>query len=420
MKRKVFFAILSRYLWPIDGGRKESLNHYFKELYDNYGYDIYLMCFLEYGQSVKNDEIPYYINSVTALNDVNSSEKLKNVLLMSLGKRQLPFQCALYYSKENAELIQKYVRDLKPDVIFTEMIRVCAYYDVLKNSKAMLLANLDDLLSDRYMRQRDSLNSKANFEGAYSGKLPSFLSKVINSKSVKKQILGMEAKRCALWEKKYYELYDYVLMTSDVERDKLNQSMVSNKAKTLSVGIDYDYYSQPVAVEKNPIGLVYHGNFNVAANADTLEMVVNEILPLIKHDFHFYIVGKCPEQIMTKYEKDERIEFCGRVDDLREYIERAAVYLAPIAYGTGVKTKIVEAMAMHMPVITNSVGAEGIYGEPGRDYIVCDESTEIAKAVNLLLDDRVLAGEIGENAAKFAYNNFRWDKVLSVYREIGL
>ena len=420
MRPKRLLAILSRYLWPVDGGRKESLNHYFKELHDVYGYEIKLMCFLEYGQSIDKNDFPDYISNVAALKDVSSVEKMKNVLTRSMGKSQWPFQCSFYYSQENNSEIEKVVIEWKPDIIFTEMIRTCVYYNAIKNSGALLLANLDDLLSSRYERQAHSGKSKVSFAGSYSNKMSRYLSKILNVGLIKKVVLSLESNRCAKWEKEYYKLFDYSLMTSDVERDIINNTMGDNKAKTLCVGIDYEYYSQDVFIEKDPIGLSYLGNFNVAANADTLEMIINDVLPHIKSDYHFYIIGKCPDYLLEKYKKDKRLIFCGRVDDLRKYVKKATVFLAPIAYGTGIKTKIVEAMAMKMPVVTNSVGAEGIYAESGRDYIVSDNPVEIAAAVDELLDNPVKVVKLGENAGQFAYEHFRWDKVLAVYKELGI
>lgn len=420
MGQKRLLAILSRYLWPVDGGRKESLNHYFEELHISYGYEIKLMCFLEYGQKIDRNDFPIYISEVVALQDVSFVEKTKNVFNKTLSSQQWPFQCSFYYSKNNCRKIEEVIKEWTPDVIFTEMIRTCVYYDIIKNSGALLLSNLDDLLSLRYERQAKSKKSRASFAGSYSNKLPGLAAHFLNGKFIKNIILNMESRRCRKWEKEYYKFFDYTLMTSDVERDFLNEMMNGNKAKTLSVGIDYEYYSQEIPVKKDPAGISYVGNFNVAANADTLEMIVNDILPHIKSEYHFYIIGKCPNYIINKYKTNKNLCFCGRVEDLREYVKKTIVFLAPIAYGTGVKTKIVEAMAMNMPVVTNSVGAEGIYAESGKEYVVYDNPIKIAAAVDELLNNYKKTVEMGRLANQFVYEHFRWDKVLSVYKEIGI
>ncbi len=418
--RKKALVILSRYLWPVDGGRKESLNHYLKELYDNYNYEITVLCFLEASQKILDEEKQYYIKEIRALQEVPTGEKIRNILVKSFGTSRWPFQCSMYFSKKNEQLIREYVNNLEPDLIFTEMIRTCTYYSSFSNSKAIKIANLDDLLSVRYERQLNSTVSNASFAGAYSEKLPSWLRKIISGNMIKKQVLKAESKRCEIWEEKFYDLYDFSLMTSNVERDILNGKMNAAKAKTLTVGVDCDYYNQPIASEKDTSGLAYVGNFSVASNIDTLEMMATKILPMVKSNYTLYIIGKCPEQIQKKYESNKQIVFCGRVDDLREYVKRATIFFSPIAYGTGVKTKIVEAMAMGMPVVTNSVGIEGIHAQAGRDIFVSDDYSDLANEVDYLLNNKEACRVMGENASKFAEDTFRWEKVFEVYKEIGL
>lgn len=418
--RKQALVILSRYLWPVDGGRKESLNHYLKELHDNYNYEITVLCFLEASQSVNKEDKRYYIKEIRALDDVPALEKIKNILTRSFGFAKWPLQCSIYYSENNNKLIREYVEKLKPDLIFTEMIRTCTYYHCFSESQAIKVANLDDLLSLRYERQLRYDNSNANFAGAYSDKLPSWLGKVLARNLLKKCVLKAESKRCELWEKRFYELYDYLLLTSNVERDILNNRMNDSKAKTLTVGVDCDYYGCPIKGEKDTNGLSYVGNFLVASNVDTLEMMVTQILPLVKSRYTLYVIGKCPDQLKKKYKNYKNIVFCGRVDDLREYVKRTAVFFSPIAYGTGIKTKIVEAMAMGMPIVTNSVGIEGIHAKPGTDILVSDDYNELANYTDRLLYDREFREEIGNNARLFAETTFSWDKVFEVYKEIGV
>ena len=284
--RKEALFILSRYLWPVDGGRKESLNHYIKELYDNYNYNITVLCFLEAGQTVKDSDKPYYIEKVIALKDVNGLEKLKN-----------------------SNTIKEYVNRIRPDLIFTEMIRTCTYINAFRNSKALKLANIDDLLSLRYERQLSAKTSDADITGAYGEKLPGILKKLTSSKIVKRTILRMESRRCRKWEDIFYDEYNYSLMTSNVERDKLNNRKNGDKAKTLTVGVDCDYYGSPIKSEFESGSLSYVGNFSVASNADTLRMMMESILPLLKSDYKFYVIGKCPEHVKNRYKENKKIVF---------------------------------------------------------------------------------------------------------------
>ena len=420
MSSKKLLAILSRYLWPVDSGRKESLNDYFKELHENYGYEIKIMCFMESSQHYDPNDLPEYIKEITVLEDAGFAQKLGNIFVHSFLGSKWPLQCSLYYSKKNLHIIEDEVKRWRPDVIFTEMIRTCVYYEAFADCGAVTIANLDDLLSKRYLRQAKFENSKASIAGTYNEKLPSIISKITQNKLVRRCILRAEAKRCEKWECRYYELFDYVLMTSDIERDELNLKMHANKALTLSVGVDCEYYQQECNAKKDMTGISFLGNFASAANADSLELIVRQVLPKLTLDYHFYVIGNCPDQVKIKFANNDRIIFCGRVDDIREYIKSTCIFLSPIAYGTGIKTKILEAMAMGVPVITNSVGAEGLYVCYGRELLIAETPEDIARAVAFLFENPQVGQEIGDNAQKYAQEHNDWNVVFKTFKMMNL
>jgi len=416
MSKSLLF-ITSRLLWPIDGGRKMSLNYYCKGLHDKFGYDIYLYCFLEKGQ-IYDGNHPDYIKEVYIAEPISRYEIVKNLIRKTLFQDRWPIQCSLYYSKKNKASLETICDTVKPEVVITEMIRTATYITAFGNRGIKTISNLDDLLSKRYIRQMNSDQSKANFAGAYSEKLPSIINRIILNDRIKKYALRFEADRCAKWEKMFYQMYDYVMFTSPIETREMNKMMCCDKAITLSVGIDYELFSRkPYDLLKEKNSLSYVGNFKVSANKDTLKMICEEILPLIKHDYKLYIIGICPREIINKYQSPKVI-FTGRVDDLVDYVKRTEIFLSPISYGTGIKTKIIEAMAMGVPVITNDVGAEGILVE--NEIIIKNKYKDIAMAVDFLLDNEKERIRMSSAAQYFVYKNFRWDVVYKAFEEAEL
>lgn len=317
--------------------------------------------------------------------------------------------------------ICKYCEKIKPDVIFTEMIRTSQYIDFFKRFDAINISNLDDLLSKRYERQALSIKRVTNIAGIYSSKLPKLLDRLIKNVNFKKSILKFESKRCDIWEKKFYKEFDYIMFTSPLETNEMNVKMCDQKAITLSVGVDYDLFAKPlVSVEKEKNSMSYVGNFRVASNCDTLRMICNEILPKVQHEYKFYVVGLCPDEIRNTYKNNSRIIFCGRVENLVEIVQKTEVFFSPILYGTGIKTKIIEAMAMGMPVITNDVGVEGINAKDGIHLIIENEYDNLVKSLVVLLDDSKLRNKIGLNAQSFVNEFFRWDVIYNAFNLIGL
>jgi len=417
---KKLLMIISRSLWPIDCGRKTSLNYYCKGLHEQFGYDIYLYSFSENGKPYEG-EIPSYIKEVRYATPINKQTKLLNILKYSLIIKKWPFQCSFFYDKKNLNAIEKFFNEVQPDVFFTEMIRTAPYIKVCQDKNVITIANLDDLLSKRYNRQLKAKDSKANILGDYSKQVSKANNRLATNKFFRHIALSTEAKRCAIWEKKFYNMYRYSLFTSPKETREINDLMGQQKAFTLSVGCDCELFSRNLENDKkeeNSISFI--GNFNVPANIDTLNMICENILPKVHHTYKFYIVGVCPKEYILKYENDINLIFCGRVEDIVEVIKRTQIFISPIAYGTGIKTKIIEAMAMGMPIITNSVGAEGIDAVNNKDFIVEDDYKKLARHLDDLLENPEKRNALGKNAQAFAYENFRWSKVLSVFHTLGL
>ena len=176
---------------------------------------------------------------------------------------------------------------------------------------------------------------------------------------------------------------------------------------TVSLGVAYPFFSEKLPVKKDDGKVTFVGNMATPANADSVRYIIDQVLPNSRMIKNIVFVGKCPESLREEYEKNEKVFFTGKVDDLRMYV-------------TGIKTKILEAMAMGMPVVTNSIGAEGIPGVNGKHWYASDDSKEIAHFVDDLLMSQDMCNEIGKNAQKFVEATYQWDIIFEQFKELGL
>lgn len=416
--KKLLFVTTRRF-WPTDSGHKVVLYYYCRGLHQKLGYEIFLYCFLEADQNEDNDDKPDFIHEVKYAHNVSLIEITKNILSKTLSKDGWPIQCSLYYSKLNEKKIREYCEDIKPDVIITDMLRLAPYIEAFKDMECKKILDLDDLLSKRYSRQLINLNNDTNIAGQYGKRLPGFLNIFLKGK-VKKYVLKYEAQKCRKAEILFARLYDSVILISEVEKEYFNQVLGENRAYTVTMGCDYQFFSESVGVEKVNNTLSFVGNFEWPANIDSLDYIANQIMPLIKTEVTLLVVGKCPNEIMQKYSENKNIKFTGRVNDLREYVTSTKVFIAPILYGSGIKTKIVEAMVMGMPVITNSVGAEGLNVQDGIELFVIDSPEKMAEKVDELLNNESELKRIGEKAQKYAKDNLDWTQIYQKFYDMGL
>ena len=420
MRKKLLF-ITTRLFWPTDEGHKVLLHNYCRGLSEYYNYDIYLYSFLEAGQSVDQPGKPEYIKQIYTAEPLTTLQKAGNALRHSLvGKTRWSIQSAMYVSKANQERIRRLIGELKPNAIMVDMIRLNHYYDALTDYQGPKILFMEDALSKRYPRQMQQKDSRADITGRYGAHLPKVIRNLVNSSALRKAVLTAETKRLEKEEVAAAKQYDSVIYVNSIEANEMNQKTGKNNSYTVTMGADCDFFGAALDVEKKPNTLSYVGNMAVAANADAVRMIMDNIMPLIPSKPVIHFIGNCPDSLKAEYADNDQCVFEGRVDDVRKYVKATQVVLSPIAYGTGVKTKVIEGMAMSMPVVTNYLGIDGLSVQVGRDLLMSDDYTEIAVMVEELLHNPEKCAELGRNGHEYTMKNHRWEDIYKVFGDAGL
>ena len=419
-RRKRLLLVSTRIFWPADVGHKILLYNYCRGLHDLYHYDIYVYSFLEYGQGLCEKERPYFIKRVFPALRPGYLQTGKNYLKHSLFRRKKwSFQSLLYYSESNQERIRDLVRVLKPDAVMLDLVRLSRYYPALKGFGGLKTVFMEDALSKRYLRQLRAVRNAAGIGGRYERYLPGWVCRIINSYPLKNLILREESRRLLAEELEAAGNYDALIYVNRLEAGDMNRRSGRNNAYTVTMGADCDYLGQDLRVKKVPDTLSFVGNLTVAANADAVRMIMDRIMPLIPGRPVIHFIGEVSDSLRKEYGGNPQCVFEGRVDDIRKYVKSTMVVLCPVAYGSGVKTKTIEAMAMGMPVVTNFLGADGLSAVSGRDLLVSDDFKEIAWLTGELLQDEKKRTELGKNGREYAKRMHRWEDIFRVFAEIG-
>ena len=421
MVRKKLLFITTRLFWPTDEGHKVLLYNYCKGLSEIYNYDIFLYSFLEEGQDPNDGKTPDFIKEIYIAKHPTTGEKIGNVLRHSFfSSEHWSFQSSMFFSKYNIEQIQKLTKEIRPDTIFVDMIRLSPYYCAIKDFLGKKVLFMEDALSKRYIRQIQVASTESGIAGRFSSNLPGFINKAINNKVLKNRILTSESKRLEKEEVRAALNFDAVIYVNEIEANEMNQKTGKNNCFTVTQGANCDYYSAPIEVEKIPNTLSYVGNMGVAANADAVRMIMDKIMPLIPSKPVIHFIGNAPDGLRAEYEDNPQCVFEGRVDDIRLSVRATEIVLSPIAYGTGVKTKVIEGMAMSMPVVTNYLGIDGLSVEVGRDLLMSDDFNEIAAMVEDLLNNPEKREELGKFGYDYAMAHHQWKDIYKVFGQMGL
>jgi glycosyltransferase involved in cell wall biosynthesis len=121
-------------------------------------------------------------------------------------------------------------------------------------------------------------------------------------------------------------------------------------------------------------------------------------------------VGADPLPAVRVLDRNPAVEVTGRVEDLRPYLDRAAVAVDPLRVGAGLQNKVLEGMSMGVPMVVTAVANEGIGAEPGRHLLVADRADDFARQVVRLLRDPEMRTRIGAAARRFVIDEWSWEK----------
>lgn len=381
MSKKLVF-ITTRLFWPADSGRKVSLYHYCEGLHEQLDYEVYVYSFLEGDQRVGDAEgHPRFIADVRVAKPVGGGTKLKN-LISALLKPAMPFQCALYWSSENRDAIRTYCEEVGPDAVIIDMVRLAPYMAALDGLGLPVVLDYDDLLSKRYERQIGG--SGGNVLGKYGTQASGLMRSIISNRMLKNLVLRCESKRVERAEDGYARRADAVLFVSPIETAELNGRLGSKKCFDATLGAEVFESSELLSEAEFDFGFI--GNMHTAANQASLDYICGEVLPLLPGTT-LRVIGVCPDDVAGRYVVDQRVSFSGRVESIADELKRCKVMLAPFAYGTGIKTKVLEAMGVGVPVVTNALGVEGMTCVPGVEIELGETAQELADACMGLLSD---------------------------------
>jgi glycosyltransferase involved in cell wall biosynthesis len=221
---------------------------------------------------------------------------------------------------------------------------------------------------------------------------------------------------------------DYFSPTSQAQETKTRPLLVPPGGRMASeVTPHRQGLSAPVLNSANPILSV--GTMYWPPNVDAAQWFCTEILPLIHQRLpgtRFQIVGAKPTKSVKALAdaQPELVTVTGTVPDVRPSMAACGVFVVPLRAGSGMRVKILNAMAMGIPIVSTTLGAEGIDITEGENILLADTPTHFSEAVLQILTDRSLADRLGQAARMLALEKYSWDivgqRLLQAYQAMGL
>jgi sugar transferase (PEP-CTERM/EpsH1 system associated) len=239
---------------------------------------------------------------------------------------------------------------------------------------------------------------------------------------VARLLYRMQHHRMLRYERRALARFDGVLAVSDADRQtfsRLYPDAIRRDVHVVSTGVDTEFFA-PGPGHSDGRGMAFTGSMDWLPNEDAVIYFCREILPRIRMDepeATLAIVGRAPTPAVRRLAADHAVTVTGAVDDVRPYVQEAAVYVVPLRIGGGTRLKIFEAMAMGKAVVSTTVGAEGLPVENGAHLLLADEPHVFARSVVRLFRDDERRRALEAAARQLVVERYDWSAVAGELEE---
>ncbi|NUM30797.1 MAG: glycosyltransferase [Bacteroidetes bacterium] len=298
-------------------------------------------------------------------------------------------QIAYFKSNKMKNTLEDFVAKNKIDVIHTQHLRMAQFTSEIAIPRILDLPDAFSL----YWKRR--IEKSSNF--------------------ILKIFQKIEFNRIYKYEKHILSKFNLGLVCSKEDLNYLKYEHKSNNVAILRNGVDLELYGNTIHNYGIDNVLLFTGNMNYAPNVDAVVYFTKEIFPLvlkIKSDVIFVIAGQKPVKQVRNL-ACSNIVVTGFVKNLGEYYSKAAVVVSSLRFGAGTQNKVIEAMAMGIPVVCTNVGFEGLEIENGMGAFMETDPQLFAAKIIELLDSKMQRETCGIKGKEIATSKFNWDIIAT-------
>jgi sugar transferase (PEP-CTERM/EpsH1 system associated) len=227
----------------------------------------------------------------------------------------------------------------------------------------------------------------------------------------RKLALYLETRSMARLERSLSATFSTIITNSPVDEQFLKALAPAANTLTIANGVDTAFFSATRS-GSDLRQLIFTGVMNYGPNADAANHFADHILPQIQQrqpDAEFWVVGMDPTESVQRLGERRGVHVTGGVPDVRPYLEQAGIFVCPLRYGTGVKNKLLAALAMGKPVVATRRSLDGLELRENEHLLVADEPAEFAAKVLQLIADPSQARRLAGCGKTFVGARYSWE-----------
>jgi glycosyltransferase involved in cell wall biosynthesis len=229
--------------------------------------------------------------------------------------------------------------------------------------------------------------------------------------TVSRALLTNEARRFARFDARHFDDYDVLLAMSERDRDEV-AAMSTTRCEVIANGVDTRAIGAGDPAGRDPVA-VFVGSFAYPPNAEALAWLLEDLWPRVlggRPDARLVVVGRdVPPRLQEG--APAGVTFAGFVPEMSAVYDEARAVLCPMRSGGGTRLKVLEGLATGLPLVSTTMGAEGVAVTDGADVLLADEPQAFADTVVRVLGDDALAARIGTGGRALALERYDWQAI---------
>lgn len=306
-----------------------------------------------------------------------------------------PYNIAWLQSSSYRNAVAQALNEKNYDLVHIDTISLIPYFDLVRHIPTVL--DHHNIESHMLFRRSDN-----------------------ESHWLKKLYFKQEAWRLEQYEKNYCPKVTLNISCSDMDSERLKGIAPNANVLSIANGVDIEYF-KPLSDSDDGKTLIFAGTLNWYPNIEAVNFIAEQLWPKLKQaipDIRIDIIGANPQENILQLSQREK-NFCvhGFVNDLRPYLDNAAICLCPITDGGGTKLKVLDAFAMAKTMIAHPIACEGIDVINGVNVYFAETADDYIDAITKLLNNSGQRQKIGRNARQLVEDNYSYHSIGEFLRQ---
>jgi len=375
---------------PHDGGSVAILN--MAKSFAAHGHQVTILAMSTSKHNFSVTDIPESLTQIIKFIFVKIDTRIRPLrLVWNFLFSSLPYIAVRFINKRFEEALSVLISQNHYDIVQLEGLYLMPYIKTIrKHSKSTISYRAHNIENEIWHRISDNTKSR-----------------------LKKIFLKRMAQRLMLYEHEIINKYDLLVPISEDDLQTFNRMGNTKPSFLCLTGIEEHGFKNDT-VASDPKQLFYIGSLDWIPNQESLLWFLENVWHDARKrypDLQFHIAGRNAPGWLVKKFSDHKVSFHGEVEDADIFMDAYAVMAVPLFAGSGLRIKIVEAMARSKAVITTDIGAQGLYAGDS-EIIIANTAEDFIQAIDRLIQNRILLAGIQKNACTFARRNFNNNLII--------